>query len=146
MSAYVVEPEHIAALAQFAHDHECCKSGQFYQSPIESAAHIANCLAQANLNSVAHRYREPDATNNDPFYGDVIGMLKRRHNLQAGDIAEMTACLEYQSCERPDWYESRAFKVLMSIKEEALRQITREQGFIRDYKLTGGSHREQRIA
>lgn len=107
MSAYVVHPEDIQALVQYAEQHNLLPEGL-------NAATTARAIGRANLESVEYRYpdtREAGAapaflmmSNKEylrrvaePFTGDAI-----RDN----HAAQLCRIIDYQSCERPDWPQS----------------------------------------
>ena len=38
-------------------------------------------------------------------------------------ILHMCSCLEYQSCESPDWRETLAYRLILAIKDAAIRAL-----------------------
>lgn len=107
MSAYVVDPESIQALVQYAEQHSLLPEGL-------NRATTARAIGRANLESVEYRYpdtREAGAaqhfwtTSNqkylqqvaEPFTGEAISHVQ---------AARLCGEIDYQSCERPDWSQS----------------------------------------
>lgn len=107
MSAYVVDPESIQALVQYAEQHNLLPEGL-------NRATTARAIGRANLESVEYRYpdtREAGAARNfltmsnqkylqlvaEPFSGDAISHVQ---------AARLCGEIDYQSCERPDWPQS----------------------------------------
>lgn len=150
MSAYLVTPEHIGVLAQYAaqapnpvsvpHGSE-----REMETRVETFARL---LGQANIDSVEHRY--PDTAENGAGveFGGVDSntdyllrcrmearrLLDRRGHLfadrlmRAVMILKMCDCYEYQSCETPEWYGQPAHKnparaVLEAIRSRAINSL-----------------------
>lgn len=126
MSAYLVEPDHIGVIAQFAAQNECGKWGDHYNDQLLTAEQFSDCLAKANIKSIKTRYPDDDSSKlEDKIYlGLCRDSAKKSHgHIDLLAMAALVKCLEYQSCEPDDWYQSKAFKVLTSIREIVLRKL-----------------------
>jgi hypothetical protein len=124
MSAFIVSDQHIHAIVSFA---VMCQartnSTAFYatrrhtdlREPADRTK-LGQLLLKENYKSVGHRYREAD-----DFSGDY------RHEQVATptpvEILKLLSCLEYQSCEHPDYRESEAYAVLEHLRGEAIAQL-----------------------
>lgn len=148
MSAFVVNPEHIGMIAAWAirlptMGREYRTNCYFYQHSksekmnLNSPEDLAELLANANIDSVNFRYQNsrPDVVE-DMVSGDIqrteyvsacrtaCGRCAEHvHKVDATMIWKMLSCLEYQSCERPDWYESDAYHAIKAIREHAGDQM-----------------------
>jgi len=80
---------------------------------------LATILYRENVRSVRHRYP------NDAF--EALERLTIGGNgRQIADpvqILKLCQCLEYQSCETPDWEQSTAYKILQSIMSAAIGDL-----------------------
>lgn len=141
MSAYVCDPEHIKGLAIFAasrskyggtlnipgswlrHFGGKDMSGH---GPAEIATYYAAVLLDENLRSVAYRYEDSDLDNlpgpvptprEIPVTEQDMIRAKQIPPLQ---ILKMCSCLDYQSCETPDWRQTVAYTLLGGIKDAAI--------------------------
>jgi len=119
MSAYIVNREHIVSLVQAARAY-----GVIADNPNE-AAEAGRTLWQTNIASVAFRY---------PSCANLPGPVGEDFNLTAEDFAAVPrepdaaavlralAGYDYQSCERPDWAQSRAFAFCEALRTAALQR------------------------
>lgn len=120
MSAWQVTPDHICALIKFAlsarpgdrprwRDHEMTEA---------DAREVFNALATENARSVAYRYNEPaeavTAWQNTSFPVRTLTPV---------ECLKSIACLDYQSCEHPEWEQSEAKKFLTSLTWTAIVQL-----------------------
>lgn len=149
MSAFICGPDHIKALAIFA-AHRVPGRGpnvdpryfkydggdeRMYGRPDdELATYYANILYAENIRSVQARY--PGDT-----FEDLPGLIQKPDMLEVTanesfeqyayapyvlkpvDILKMANCLEYQSCETNDWRDTLAYRLLLRIKEAAIRLL-----------------------
>jgi hypothetical protein len=141
MSAFVCSPDHFIALGVFA-SHGTSHSGprvnpryfkEFSEqekqySGIELANFYANILFRENVRSVQYRY--PDDKNlPGPINMPEAITVKPMHCayapwvLPAVSILKMCDCLEYQSCETRDYYDSLAYELLQAIRKSAIRLL-----------------------
>lgn len=131
MSAYLVEPEHIAELCKFAwrntHDAHCVNMVHrrviLSGSETEKRQTAARILAEANIASIEARYPDSPDMLIDGFVDLVLAELKSQPNLMLGanDIWNMAQCLDYQSCEVEGWADQDAYWIIDGIKNEAGR-------------------------
>jgi hypothetical protein len=114
MSAYICTAETFAAIATFAELQRITHPVTREQvSPVD----VASILYAENVASVNYRYDEStDATLPSPaFY--------RFTQIPALHILSCLNCLEYQSCEHPEWNESVAAQLLNQIRRAAIRAL-----------------------
>lgn len=141
MSAYICNPEHIGALAAFA-AHP--KTGSVISeclgpeiNPIGRAILVAELLMRGNIESVAYRYNEKPAPPVDEFIASAeeyaAYYIRHPPTLRPIDIIRMVECLDYQSCEPPNWNESLAKRQLDWILSAAIRQLPGYDTAIRDF-------------
>jgi hypothetical protein len=117
MSAYVVETAHIDALVTYAVANQISYTSSVGRTTISllNADEIGQKLLDENVRSVNYRYRETDAAERYTF--------KHVMPLPAVNIIKACHCLDYQSCETPDWQETEAFAILQAIKEAATYKL-----------------------
>lgn len=138
MSAYVCTNKTIAALALFAsaiaHGYGGIRVDPRYVD--DSIADTdrddlpmlyAKLLFEENAKSVAYRYRE------EPETYDVAEMAKAIRDyrteqavkgyLTPVEILKICNCVEYQSCEHPEWRESIACRLLQKVRDAAVREL-----------------------
>lgn len=114
MSAYICTAETFAAIATF---------GELKQitHPITrkrmSCIEVASLLYAENVASVNYRYEEStDATlPSASFY--------HYKQIPALHILSCLACLEYQSCEHPEWHGSVASQLIDMIRRRAIAAL-----------------------
>jgi hypothetical protein len=115
MSAFVVSDKHISALVSYC----VLKRVSYYWNKgrevinADNANEIAQKLYQENVKSVNYRYKE--GSNASPMayrffltVPNAIGMIK------------LAQCLDYQSCETPEWADSEAKAILQAIIEDCI--------------------------
>ena len=134
MSAYLVEPEHIAEICKWAfgrghrdmpHCVNMVKRSMIksrYDLPLESFT-AAEILAQANIASINARYNDIDASDAADYIASVVQLSRQlgKEQLAASDIYNMCQCLDYQSCEVNNWVETDAYWIIRAIMAEASR-------------------------
>lgn len=119
MSAFVVNLEHLAFLA-------ACTDSQFRDRNVNidaspKFAEMVAVLHAENMRSVNYRYRENKPC--EPIEIDWRAVNAKRNALysRGGKRAVARAalmgisCVEYQSCETPDWRKTEAFRLLGEI-------------------------------
>ena len=147
MSAYIVTPEHIRALAVFAAGRTGTGYGQARRRVDASilrhlggedmggkpeaavASYFADVLYQENIRSVRARY--PDDKWDDlpglcvkPIRVPVSAAhMARPDPLRPVDILKMCDCLEYQSCETSDYHGTTAATLLQAIRKAAISEL-----------------------
>lgn len=120
MSAWVCSKLHVACLVKYATTDARRVYLPSELRTVEPEA-IAGMLYAENVRSVNHRY--PNHPPDEP-----LGFSWFRDILPAPDLTAVQAikaahCLEYQSCEHPEWHDSLARKVLRSICDTATGEI-----------------------
>lgn len=144
MSAFICNPDHIKAIAIFAaagHDspvsdswlrHMMVRAGApgAQQWTGGKAEIIANILYRENVKSVAYRYSEPEFSPGLPGPCDrparidvTAGNLMYQRVRNPIHILKMCQCLEYQSCEHPDYRISLAYQLLQAIVSGAISKL-----------------------
>jgi hypothetical protein len=132
MSAFIVSPAHIGALAAFAAHYPGTPVRHYqFDSREETAMAIGRALAQANVDSVFHRYgEEVDMLPCDSVaeYLNACALKARKYNrefpnLPALSIIKMAKCLDYQSCEYEGWEGSDARQQVDRIISKAINLL-----------------------
>jgi hypothetical protein len=141
MSAYICDKNHIiylvsAAMSRRLGSHHGTFSwhwgqnrtnmqrGELRCSDYAAAADIANTLWRENIRSVSYRYPgdKTSATLPGPITNDWIITVDDFHTFVEIDpvqVFKSIHCLEYQSCEHPEWEESEACAFLRSLAKSA---------------------------
>jgi hypothetical protein len=96
MSAFICSDSHIATIACY-----------FHTDKVE-AQKLANDLMRTNVRSVNHRYKE-----SNPFTEVDLAQAKSGYN--GSDIIRLLECLDYQSCEHPDYDQGRIIELTQRI-------------------------------
>ena len=142
MSAYAVNSDHIRELAIFAvsgpHNDPHVNSnylrgnfGDLQYVGIEKdkeklAGLYADILMAENIRSVNYRYSDNGSIpENKPFEfrAFTLGEIVYPCVTDPVHILKMCNSLEYQSCETEDYYKTKAYRLLMAIKEAAIRVL-----------------------
>lgn len=139
MSAFVCGRAHILGLAAFAAlesaGRSSCNVEPRYVRGLESldgkrgvqlAAAYADVLYQQNVRSVNHRYRESEEP--EPLAPSGVELAASVIGISAVQILKMCNCLEYQSCENDDYYDTVAYRLTVAIKDAAIRQLPGYEG------------------
>jgi hypothetical protein len=133
MSAFLCTPEHIQAIINHA-----LANGMLDADPYT----VAVAFAKQNIRSVEYRYPDTKGHSAKEFFSDGMfrsnkayidacaapwhpDMPRRRaeSKLKAGEVIKLIDCLEYQSCETPNWTRTVAFEWWNSIARQAARKI-----------------------
>lgn len=146
MSAWVVSPDHIRLLLQAAIDggstfyygwtEGACAPGSWHLAPDDTAAldEAARMLWDENVRSVSHRYpndapSELPAADCDsveaaagefgwrPAYSRIV------RKIEPVQVLKAVQCYEYQSCEHPEWHQSRAKAFCASLKDRMIMRL-----------------------
>lgn len=112
MSAFIVTHAHINALVTWANEH--ITGNPDYCDP----QRIGRILWDENRRSVAYRYKEPVSTP-EPFEWRPFDAKP----LTLAGVIKAVECLEYQSCETPDYDTREAARILRTIKGEAISRL-----------------------
>ena len=128
MSAFIINEKIIATLACYAARNECCKYGIHFENQLLTAKEIAKVLAKANIDSIDYRYKNQyieDNIENRIYTKNAITHAKAINPdvFPSGYIAKQLDCYAYQSCERDDWFQSNAFKIITNIRADLTKQL-----------------------
>ncbi len=115
MSAFIVPNAHITALAVYAERHSIHSAMDCGQVNAEK---VGTVLLDENINSVNYRYKEE---NTDACF--VIDSWAEHRSFTPLQIIKAARCLNYQSCEHPEWSKSRAYAILQEIVMTAISQL-----------------------
>jgi hypothetical protein len=114
MSAFVCNNYHISALAHYAATQELRYRHNNKTKVATDAAIIGLILHKENVRSFNYRYNATTPTTDFTFDPTV-----KARSFHASEIIAAVDCLEYQSCERPDWEKSEAKAILTTILAKA---------------------------
>jgi len=138
MSAFLVNPNHIAEIVKYAenwklnHAYNC-----FTKKPIEcDPKNMVKLLAQANIDSLVARYGD-DPNDYAHYVDECLDLLKYSTKgggvslltgvgyccLGSDDIYNMLACWNYQACEVDNWFETDAYWLHVYLKDLAARKM-----------------------
>lgn len=124
MSAYVVSDAHINAIVAFCAGQargDWPGAGLIMQDlsrflQFNTANELGEALLAANVASVNYRYKEQG--------GVPVFQYKPQKVPSAVEVLKLLDCLEYQSCERPDYLDKEgAFWLLQAIRRAAIRVL-----------------------
>lgn len=145
MSAFICDPKTFAVLGQFAAQRQFGGTHNVYQPQValligapnlatslndqDYADLIANVLYKENIRSVQARYPN-DSWDELPGPCEKPEFIRVRQ-YQYADLSSYSAvqilkacdCLEYQSCETDDYYETPAYKLLDMIRGAAIQAL-----------------------
>ena len=114
MSSYIVDKEHIEQIVLYVYKLKGIDSLNYYHKgkriEFDSLGNVAKELSTANCEGVNYRYED----NNNPYSFDdlSIGNLKVKNPLQ---VIQLIRCLEYQSCDSPNYENSIANTILKTM-------------------------------
>ena len=124
MSAYIESPAHIDTIVSYFIDprpHQGLwlefSEGYNYMSK-DNAADIAAELYAENVKSVDHRYNETNIQDYEFTY-----IRQARDEYTPAEIAKALDGYEYQSCETPNYYNSRAASIVNSMRKHLLSNL-----------------------
>lgn len=124
MSAYVVNDATINAIVTYA----ASIDARYYQQGVIRTVmgdeqRIAGLLYTANVESVNCRYGEDDPS--DPFTFRPVPASRISTDAKQVPlfVLSLCNCLEYQSCELPQWETTLAKAILTGIREAVIRQL-----------------------
>ncbi len=138
MSAYLCNPEHFAALAEFATrngTHNATITAWRIGDRYDNAPHVAAELARQNIRSVAHRYPNdrdgerpgPAGITDQELIDEAAriasAMCVRPPELRTIDLLAMCDGYEYQACESADWRDTNAHHQIAWIRKALIRSI-----------------------
>jgi len=123
MSAWVCADAHFNFIVNFANTAlpkwNKLPGGQSLSDP----QGLAELLFKANVRSVNYRYAHHEPQPEEGFVWKPAGgqMPATLENLVK--FLKALDCLEYQSCERNDWEESEAFKIIRELRGMAINSL-----------------------
>jgi hypothetical protein len=123
MSAFIVSKNHLDSIVTFAKvklkelyfDGESLSLVGFYEG-VENTNKLGQILLDANYDSVNYRYNEKEESYNYQF--------KHTELLTPIEIIKACHCLNYQSCEVPNWEKTKAYKIIQNIISQATTKIS----------------------
>lgn len=126
MSAYIVNDKTIHAIVKAFEMYNVEYIAEGYRAPLQviiNMQDIRNGIGQSLLNqnyiSVNERYREDTAT---PVYS------YEEVKVNEGIILGCIDCYIYQACETADFFESRLYESLQSLKSAMLESMIQQKG------------------
>ena len=109
MSAYICSPVHINTIVTWAVNQRVIAQ--------ELAQSTAERLYSENVRSVNYRYGE--RTKRTGFVYCPVNI----DNITPMQIIKLCHCLDYQSCEHPQWLRSKAKQILVGIIDRATMRM-----------------------
>ena len=153
MSAFVVDKTHIDLLVKAAEHYgrseyqgsrmqwwQVDENGEYtgwrYLDANEDAreeyytlSQLGQILVNENVASVTYRYPDTDADAGDlpgpcdAFYMAPYVFTDPGYVLSPAEVFRAIDCLDYQSCEHPEWRKTEAFAFLAALRERVCRQV-----------------------
>lgn len=139
MSAWIVSKRHIDVLVAgvllnggFRHRGKfvpVVADGEEYEGPNEcmDASSLGEMLWRENHKSINWRYNSRERT---PVYiykepKTYVGWDEtwKHPTVEPAVLAKQVSCYDYQSCEHPTYYRSRAYSVVLSLAEHLLGKV-----------------------
>lgn len=126
MSSYIVDKEHIEQIVLYVYKLQGFDLLSYYhkgkRKEFDSLGDVAKELSIANCEGVNYRYEE----NNNPYSFDdlSIGNLKVKNPLQ---VIQLIRCLEYQSCDSPNYENSLAKTILKTITDHIVSYMIQHE-------------------
>ena len=128
MSAFLVEEEHITELvkayfrkAGSPHFYNMAKGEEikFDLEKFDIKTAVAISLARGNFDSLNARYKDYGREEEVNYLLGVSQIMRnlKQKTLTYPELINMCRCLEYQSCETADYYQSNAFHILEKLKD-----------------------------
>lgn len=118
MSAFIVSEKHVKTIAHY------------YNQLIDQNSSIDNItkiLWSENVKSVNYRYNEKSRR---PKLNNNVKPLTNINNIQ---LLKLIHCLQYQSCETPNWNKSKSSKLLQKILDLSVFQSIASLGRSSEY-------------
>ena len=111
MSAYIVGNNTINAILGFADEYDMRAMG------VANRNELGQILLDENYRSVNYRYDE---------YATPETYTYSRYTVKTFEALQYLSCLEYQSCETPDWETTRAFRLCARLRANMVRRLLEE--------------------
>ena len=134
MSAFICSSLHIKTIAVYATEKNIDSYGGYALRNVDGngrdlsdATTVTQILMEENIKSVCYRYREEiknynaymEQTKVTNKEAALIGMRA----FSPVEVLKLIHCLDYQSCEHPDWRESLAYRILRAFERSLLRRL-----------------------
>ena len=127
MSAFIVSPKTIRVVCRFYKHLSRYQLGKHFN--FENGVKL---LLDENIKSIKYRY--PDLTGNEitsflpdydynTYLAEAQSFIITDLQYKPIEIIRACHCIEYQSCEHPDYYNSDAFNLLHDIIKSAIYNI-----------------------
>lgn len=119
MSAYVVSAKHLAYIGV-----ALARSRNPGHPAPSQVVELARPLAEENIRSVAYRYSE-EGEPIEPLMEKVAVEAEKLSSakLEPVQLLKAIACLEYQSCEHPEWAASKVKKELNELRHYTIGHL-----------------------
>lgn len=124
MSAYVVNDNTINTILGFADEYD------LNAFDVKTKDDLGQILLDENYRSVNYRYGE-DATPETYAYS--------RYTVKTLEALQYLSCLEYQSCETPDWETTQAFRLCARLRKNMVGRLLLELGAQRVWDAPSGT-------
>lgn len=111
MSAYIVNDNTINAILGFADEYD------LNAFDVKTKDDLGQILLNENYRSVNHRYSE---------YATPETYTYSRYTVKTFEALQYLSCLEYQSCETPNWEATRAFRLCARLRANMVRRLLEE--------------------
>lgn len=118
MSAFICCDEHISAIVGWYVTKGQEVNYENRQKTREQMQELGQILLDENIRSVNHRYNENEPTEAFTLLDTFVS-----YPLSPIDIIKACNCLDYQSCETPDYEQTLAHKLLGEIISAACRAL-----------------------
>lgn len=137
MSSYIIDKEHIEQIVLYVYKLKGIDALNYYHDKeriqFNSMGEVAEELSKANCKGVNYLYND----NNQPYnFNDLsISNLKIKNPLQA---IQLIRCLEYQSCDNPNYKNSLVNSILKTITDHIVSFMIQHEcklHLIESYKL-----------
>ena len=116
MSAFVVSNKHLNTIISYAIEKE------YFYGIDGSPEAMGEILFNENIRSVNYRYG--DEIENNTYQFERVNVSE----FTARGIIKLVKCLDYQSCECPDYEQTKAFKALRSLVWNLSSELPEEEG------------------
>lgn len=126
MSSYIVDKEHIEQIVLYVYKLKGIDSLNYYHNKerlqFDFLGDVALELSKANCEGVNYRYDD----NNKPYNFNNLGIdgLKVKNPLQ---VIQLIKCLEYQSCDNPNYKNSLANSILKTITDHIVSYMIQHE-------------------
>lgn len=134
MSAFEVSDKHVSAILQgvYGTDYRGFNIWRYLDdkeptqeqfSLLSKAKQEANVLMSENVRSVRYCYKHHGDRSNEPLLVGQVQLDLKAEPLPVLQVLKLIDCLEYQSCECPDWKSTEAYKLLCDYRSKLIRKL-----------------------